>query len=312
MPALITHHLFGEEAASKMPKGILDDQECLLAFLLGNQGPDPLFFCFSELPAAARKMRQLGSDMHKRNPYPSFMALRDAVERLHPKDALIGRAFALGFLGHYILDSTTHPFIYAQQDALIAANGSLTDAAGEVHAIIESDIDSWMLWSLRNLTIEDISCVGNLLRTQRIDRVAGALVSQVAWQVFGTSINAEEYAGCVADYDFVMRAIEPAGSRNERIISSIERLVRPHSQLGALAHRITTSEDCPAANLERATWTNPHTGQQSDESFGDLFYNALDRWPQTAEAFIRADVDALKEILTANFDGKPQGQPDQE
>ena len=44
MPALITHHLFGEESIDRLPAGIVTSDEERCAFLLGNQGPDPFFF----------------------------------------------------------------------------------------------------------------------------------------------------------------------------------------------------------------------------------------------------------------------------
>ena len=43
MPALITHHLFGEDVLPELPAGLVEGEEEVLAFLLGNQGPDPLF-----------------------------------------------------------------------------------------------------------------------------------------------------------------------------------------------------------------------------------------------------------------------------
>ena len=44
MPALITHHLFGEESIDRLPAGIVTTPEERTAFLLANQGPDPFFF----------------------------------------------------------------------------------------------------------------------------------------------------------------------------------------------------------------------------------------------------------------------------
>ncbi len=45
MPAILTHDFFGKDAfeiaAGKLGFATLEEQE---AFLLGNQGPDPLFF----------------------------------------------------------------------------------------------------------------------------------------------------------------------------------------------------------------------------------------------------------------------------
>ncbi|WP_417571973.1 hypothetical protein [Paratractidigestivibacter faecalis] len=39
MPAIITHHIFGEDVLRTLPAGMVEGEEEVLAFLLGNQGP---------------------------------------------------------------------------------------------------------------------------------------------------------------------------------------------------------------------------------------------------------------------------------
>ena len=154
MPAIITHHLFGEDAATRLPEGIIDGQEELLAFLLGNQGPDPFWAHFVARRSVAAACAKLATDMHAGKVVEAFMALHDAVTHLPEDDKCVGRAFVLGLLSHYVLDSIAHPFVYAQETALCKANPELEPSRNEVHAIIESDLDTWMLWSQRGLTVE--------------------------------------------------------------------------------------------------------------------------------------------------------------
>ena len=309
MPALITHHLFGEEAATLLPGGILSDEQDLLAFLLGNQGPDPLFARFSTLPHTAAACHRLAFLMHEQKVLDAFLVLRDAVRHLREDDKICGRAFALGLLGHYALDSGSHAFVYAQQAAIIAAADGLDDAQSEVHSLIETDIDSWMLWELRHQTVAQAPPADVLARTDRIDRVAGALFSQLAWQVYGVSLNAGEYAGCTRDYELIYRAIEPSGSPRGRALMAVERLVRPHSKLASLAHPVWQGEDCPAANLRHHEWADPSTGELRSDSFPDLFYAALEAWPELAHAFVMHDVEALRHLVgRIDSDGRPQPQ----
>ena len=64
MPAIITHHIFGEDVLRTLPAGMVEGEEEVLAFLLGNQGPDPLFARFSTVPSVAVRCRRLGHAMH--------------------------------------------------------------------------------------------------------------------------------------------------------------------------------------------------------------------------------------------------------
>ena len=300
MPAIICHHIFGEDAAAALPAGMIDGEEELLAFLLGNQGPDPLFARFSTLPSRARADRKLGHNMHDAACGQALIAFRSGVSHLPVADERIGRAFALGLLAHYCLDSHAHPFVFAQQAALSAADPGLASSQAELHAVIESDIDSWILFEKRGATVLERPAHTNLMRTERICRVAGALFSQVAFAVYGVSISPEEYGKCVADYELEYRLLDPAGAVAARTAGALERLVRPHSFAEAMAHRVVTDHECAAANLGQLPWSDPASGRVRRESFADLFDEAQATYVGLAEAFSRGSIE-----LSLNYNGMP-------
>lgn len=305
MPALITHHLFGEEAVTLLPEGIVNNQEELLAFLLGNQGPDPFYLRSLTIPEVADRCHRLARAMHDEKVAQAFQALRDGVSHLPEQDKTIGRAFVLGLLAHYMLDSRTHPFIFGQQDAIVSAGG-LQDAAHEVHGIIESDLDTWTLWSMRHLTILDVPAQDYLARTERIDRVAGALFSATARQVFGLAVPADEFAGAVRNYELLYRAIDPQESRRAHLLGAAERVIRSHSMAQAMAHTALPSEECPSANLACHDWVNPFTHVVSNASFPDLFYDALGEWELVAEAYVKGALEELDgHIGSLDYRGRP-------
>lgn len=307
MPALITHHLFGERSATLLPEGVITSEEELLAFLLGNQGPDPFFFRMLTTPERGSEARALAHEMHDGHMTSAFTALREGVGHLPAADAGIGRAFALGMLSHYALDRAAHPFVYAQQYAIVEAADDLYDADSEVHAVIESDLDTWMLWKLRRATVHDCPPASELVHTERICRVAGALMSQVAWETFGLKVGASEYAGAVADMELCYRSIEPHGSLRGVGLGIIERAVRSHSLLQALSHRVSTSDECAAANLDHEEWVNPFTRVASNESFPEVFDRALKGWPTLSEAFTHGGEELRAAVTGLNYSGMPLG-----
>lgn len=301
MPAIICHHIFGEDAAAMLPEGMIDGEEELLAFLLGNQGPDPLFARFSTLPGAAAADHRLAHQMHDERCGQALMAFRDGVQHLPVADERIGRAFVLGLLAHYRLDSVAHPFVFSQQEALAAASPALAGAQEDLHAVIESDIDSWILWEKRRATVLERPAHMNLMRTERICRVAGALFSQAAFSVYGRTMGAEEYGACVADYELEYRMLDPAGSLTARAVGAVERIVKPHSFAQAMTHRVVRSCECAAANLDRRGWSDPTDGCVRHESFADLFEEALAGYPELSEAFVRGNIE-----FSLNYNGVPE------
>lgn len=306
MPAIITHHLFGEEAAEAIPQGIIDSQEDLLAFLLGNQGPDPFFSRFRGTPRELDACHDLARRMHAERPYEALACLRAGVTHLREEDKGVGRALTLGLLGHYVLDSCAHPFVYAQQAALIKANPQLEDAQTETHAVIESDIDTWMLESMRHTTVVEQPATSALAATDRILLVGGALLSQVAYQVFGLQVSPDQYGRAVRDYRFLYRHLDPADLRGPlaTFAEGVELAFRSHSQIRAMAHLTQVGEDCPALNLGRHHWQDPSTGETSHASFPDLFYDALGVWRQASEDVVRGDFSGLREATdNRNYNG---------
>ena len=200
MPALITHHLFGEESIDRLPQGVIASDEERIAFILGNQGPDPFFFHM--LTPRVSDCTLLAQVMHRSRMSRQFSCLRDGVSHLQPRDASLGRAFALGLLSHYVLDRNAHPFVYEQQFGIVESDPELEASGSQVHAVLESDLDVLMLQLKRDgATVEDYPPAGEIVTTDRINRVAGVLMSYVAGRVYGIDIPAEKGTPILAAAD---------------------------------------------------------------------------------------------------------------
>lgn len=305
MPALITHHIFGESVVTSLPDGVIGGEEEMLAFLLGNQGPDPLLARFSAAPRVSRTCHRLAALMQTRRPVGTLLALRDAVRSLPATQSRIGRAFALGMLGHYALDREAHPFVVAQQRGIVEVDPTLALLEREVHAIIESDLDVWVLWEFRQATVEERPAAANLMRTDRVSVVAGSLVSQVALSAHGIALDAREYPRCVRDYERVYRMADPAGSLRSILAGRLERALLGSSLVSSLAHRPASSDECPAANLSCLPWRHPFTGEVREESFADIFDVARLSYPELSEAFVRGDEGRLVALVGGvNHEGR--------
>lgn len=302
MPALITHHLFGEESIDRLPQGVITSDEERIAFILGNQGPDPFFFHI--LTPRVSDCTLLAQVMHRSRMSRQFACLRDGVSHLLSRDASLGRAFALGLLSHYVLDRNAHPFVYEQQFGIVESDSELEDSSSQVHAVIESDLDVLMLQLKRaGATVDDYPPAGEIVTTDRINRVAGVLMSYVAGRVYGIDIPAGEYGAAVANMQRLYRAIEPAGSVKTRAISLVEGLVHDYSLLDGLAHRVTTELPERTGNLGYLTWKNPFTDEVSNESFPEVFDRALVDYECTVARFIETgDMDAVTSHV--NYSGR--------
>lgn len=145
MADFIAHDLFGEAALAVFPAAA--QREAALhpaVFRWGLQGPDPLFF---HKVYRGSPLHKTGARLHEEKTDELFAVFAEAVNRLTGCAHHIAAAYFYGFLCHYALDSTLHPYIYCRQHECLTAmpkeNPSL------IHCQIESDIDCALFDTLK-------------------------------------------------------------------------------------------------------------------------------------------------------------------
>ena len=313
MPAILTHDLFG--------RGVLEDASDLLgfstaaerdAFLLGNQGPDPLFYLV--IDPLMHKWRPLGNALHDTAPAPLLLAMREAAERLEGHERQAARAYVAGFACHWLLDSTMHPFVYFWQNGLTSAGvPGLDESAGSrVHAEIERDLDEMVLFSLTGRTVERWRPHERALSATRATLAAiDKVYFYVALWVFGHAIDPRTFSTAVREFRLVQRVFDSPSGRKRKLISGVERLVtrEPFSLVGSMSHRARACDTSDFDNREHAAWENPFTHEVTESSFWDLFDSARARvLPTLDELFSPGfDLAAARELThDLNFEGAPR------
>ena len=289
MPGIVTHHAFGLEVYEALEGLIGASASEREAFLLGNQGPDPLFYL--KVVPAAEEMRKVGSTMHSNDPARVLQQVHRVFVVAAPT-AGASRAYALGFLCHYLLDSTVHPLVYAQQFAL--CDDGLEGFAGRqaqriVHATIETELDEYVFTSKLGTTAADVpphkrmlACPIGVLDglSQRMAEVVKAL--------YGIDAPKRFFVAAVSVNRMAQRTLD---SRGADVAAVAERLggSRFASEfLNAMSHRGEPRARTPFANDDRIAWPHPYEPDAVfDESFERLYASALDRARTVLPAFAR-------------------------
>lgn len=125
MPNYYAHLRFGNRVLEGLSECVrLRIQDEYDAFVLGQYGPDPLYFCKS------KSARAWGKRIHHRPVSEMMERLRVAVEQGVPNSA----GYAAGFLCHFALDSCCHG--YLRQRA---------GAGGLRHVEIEAEFDRFLM-----------------------------------------------------------------------------------------------------------------------------------------------------------------------
>ena len=311
MPAIITHDFFGRDAydANAARLGIsLEEQR---VFLLGNQGPDPLFFLV--LTPTMKPFFDLGSAMHRIDPALLLVALKESIETLKEDEVSTGRAYLAGFYCHYLLDRQMHPLVYSQQYALCDAGiEGLTRKDGkDVHSEIERDLDEMVLFSKTGQTVATFKPHRDILQASKEELQAiGKMYTFASAKIFRMFPPLGMFAASVKDYRLAMRAFYSPDQKRANVVSFLERRIlrRNFSFFKAMSHRSRRITISGFDNREHAVWENPYTHEMSTQSFWDVFNSAQAQAQQDLPILLAPTFDEAASLLLTrglNFSGAP-------
>ena len=309
MPAIITHDLYGKDVYGETFDTIGGSRDAAEAFLLGNQGPDPLFFVAPD--PRYRRVGKLASTLHRARPAEFLVALKSAVRELPAQERSVGRAYALGFLCHYALDSTVHPLVYCHEHALCDAGepGLTRDDGSEVHGVIESELDEMVLFAKRGDTVATFNPSREILHASEavLDAVS-KMYAYLALNVYGEVVPHNLFRLSVHGFRLVQRLFwSPTGIKRD-LIGRIERLARPHSFYQSMSHRPVAAAESVFDNHEHDAWTNPFTGDVRTTGFWDLYDQAQYKAKDLIAAFDQPSftVERTRELTgELDFSGRP-------
>jgi hypothetical protein len=309
MPAIMTHDFFGRDILTDRPElcgGTRTERD---AFLLGNQGPDPLFYLV--IDPRMHRMHRFGSLMHNERPTALLQALAASLSVLDEAEKPIGTAYAHGFLCHYLLDSHMHPLVFSWEYRLCDAGvtGLTRENGSEVHGFIERELDEMVLFARTGLSIAEYAPTAHILQAddKTLDTIE-KIYAFMALTVYGQVIRTDLFRTAVHDFRRVQHMFySPTGTKRS-ILAGVEERVRPYSLLRSMAHRPVKLESSWFENRGRQPWENPFTGRTAAVSFWDIYEQAHSAAVAAIASFDAPGFDgtrARKITGDLNFSGEP-------
>ncbi len=310
MPALITHDFFAHDVMNAYADACGDSRFECDAFLLGSQGPDPLFFGRGMAPYGTSV---LGKRMHSEEPSKLLAALSASLGVLEGDAQPIGRAYAHGFLMHYLLDSKMHPLVYGLVESICTAGveGLGDGDRAVVHHSIERELDEMVLYRKRGMTVREFKPTRHILLVNPWALgVIQRMYAYMALTVYGTEMAPTAFAHALAMYRLEQQMLYSPTGTKRAILGGIERAVRrgSHSYVSSVSHRAHELETTWFANPDHQPWEHPWTGEVRFDSFWDIYQDSLDEAQGIIQAFDapRFDEDAARAIThDINFSGAP-------
>lgn len=275
MPGFTTHYLFGLNVYKQMEKNNFKRtlQENHAAYSLGLQGPD-LFFYF--LPSYIVHKNNIGSVAHIEKTNEFLRHLLDS-RKLFPdkKEQKIAQAYIAGFLGHYILDTHCHPYIYWKTD-FREKNCRYYSS----HMSLEVDIDTELLQFYKHRLPSAFHQNSTILLTSLQVRTIAVILYYVYKKTYpelGISYTAIRTS--IRSIQLGTKFLRDPSGRKKAIIGKLEKLLLGHPLLSTMIPSDTLTVHIDPLNILHKQWKNPwDTSLISNDSFFELMESAQENY----------------------------------
>ena len=163
MPGFITHYIFAKDCFDKLDNNNLKNilSKNINIYLLGSCGPNFFEYCNNVPNIFSKNLANISNLIHNKNINLFFEEIinysvnNPYIKSIFNQDKFtdISISYFCGFLSHYILDRSMHPYIFYLQ--LNLKNQYKLKSNTSLHKSIETHIDSLLLYKLRNSIPKD-------------------------------------------------------------------------------------------------------------------------------------------------------------
>lgn len=267
MPGFATHYLFGVNTIKKISNDMITNsiKEYPHAFGLGLQGPD-LFFYY--LPSYLRKSGNIGTLAHHKN-YGLFLSylLESRALFQEPSERDIAASYIEGFLGHYILDTICHPYIYAKSHY-----GTYAKAYFGHHVYLETDIDADLLAYYKNCSPTAFRQSSTVLLSRKECRVVASILHYAYRNAFPEyNFHSSSMYAAICALPLMTDALRDPYGKKKVLARSIERKALGYAVISPLIASDKYRFTVDPLNLKHHNWRNPwKNAQKSRQSFFEL------------------------------------------
>lgn len=250
MPGFVTHYVFGVNAYKKLSnpdiKRIIKARHNV--FSLGLQGPD-IFFYF--MPSSLGFKPNIANIMHKKRTGEFFRSLIDGVSIFdRKKDYEIAYTYIQGFMGHYLLDTNLHPYVYSR------VGTSVSKQTLGIHFGLETDIDREVLMHYKGMKQNDFSHLSVISLSKHEKNIIARLLNSAILKTYGITITPTVIKASMVSFGIESLLLTDPNMRKHRFVSFIENHTLGYGLVSPLLiNECRHSED--PCNESHSEWINP-------------------------------------------------------
>ncbi|SFR81378.1 zinc dependent phospholipase C family protein [Anaeromicropila populeti] len=287
MPGFFTHYLFGMSLYKKIsettvypqsPNTIQPLKQVIQtypeSYLLGLQGPDFFFFY---VPYLLQQKVNIASTMHTAK---ANLFFRNCLNELEKESDLQKREIILAFVGgyicHYGMDYTAHPYVYAKTNYVKNQKSSLK-SSGE-HMDFESTIDYYMLKRIKGT--DHLKKKSLFPYKYFSSQVIAEFLSKIIRKTYHTTIKPASIHRAIFTFHVEARFVDDQTGRKKTLFYNMEQFILHYPYFSTMMlpkeKNLSPDDEITTLNLNHHPWKSPWEADTVRyDSFLDLWNKAF-------------------------------------
>ena len=275
MPATVTHAFFVKDVYDILPNNIsrkLDLERCKMF----GQSLDSLFFYNLLSFKSGKDIREFKNYFHKNKSQDFFINLLKYIKdnKIDDQDTY---SFLMGFICHYVLDSTIHPYVF-YKTGLFNKRKPSTYKYNNVHHFMETFIDNDMIRRRMKCNPYTYDFVSFCFENSSFSLYLNNTIDNVFYNTFRIKNMSEIYDKSLRQMETCLRLFrrDPHGIKKV-LYKTIDTFTPKNAfRFEAVSYHYPLEDKHNFLNNNHNMWRNPtNFDDTSTESFIDLYIKAI-------------------------------------
>ena len=276
MPATVTHAYFSNDVYDILPNQI-KERISLSRIKMFGQGTDPLMFyhLFSVKPG--KKIRLMQRVCHRQHTRDFFCQFIEDIKKSHLEEDSDVCSFLCGFICHYVLDSTIHPFVIYKTGNFDKHN-KVTYKYNNLHLFMETYLDNHLIRKREHKNPYSFSIVKYSFDLAPFSSGLNQVIRSSFDKVYHVSNMDSIYYQALKDMKFSLRVFRQDRFGIKKFFYKLADTFTPRRcfRFEAISYHYTMHPAYDFLNFKHRLWRNPTTYSiTSHDSFYDLYIKSL-------------------------------------
>ncbi len=281
MPDLYTHKYFILDLVQTLGgdvQALYQEYPGLLLF--GAQGPDP-FFYYNFLPGKPKKgIPHFGAILHEEKTAELLTTMAELLRNSEAKKKKQSRALFYGFLSHFSLDTTLHPYIFYRTGEYREEDPQTHRHRGN-HLRYERSVDSLLIQKTLGKPAHQVRLDREVLFMRSLPQEVEDFMEAALYSIYTTPGMGKVYGLSYRHMRTFFRhvAYDPLGFR-KTLYRILDRTVNRHGSLlyANLSYYKNIEKGIDYFNEAKRPWCHPCDKEEAhEESVHELYALALQR-----------------------------------